>query len=54
MVTLMTSWGLPFLAQNNVLWYDHPASHWVEALPLGNGRLGAMVYGGIVPRSDDA
>ncbi len=27
------------------LWYDHPAGQWVEALPLGNGRLGAMVYG---------
>lgn len=26
------------------LWYDKPASVWVEALPLGNGRLGAMVY----------
>lgn len=28
------------------LWYDHPASRWVEALPIGNGFLGAMVYGG--------
>jgi hypothetical protein len=27
--------------------YDQPASRWVEALPLGNGRLGAMVFGGI-------
>lgn len=27
------------------LWYDTPATEWVEALPLGNGRLGAMVYG---------
>ena len=27
------------------LWYDKPASEWVEALPLGNGKLGAMVYG---------
>jgi alpha-L-fucosidase 2 len=27
------------------LWYDRPARQWVEALPLGNGRLGAMVYG---------
>jgi alpha-L-fucosidase 2 len=27
------------------LWYDKPASAWVEALPLGNGKLGAMVYG---------
>ncbi len=27
------------------LWYDHPAVQWVEALPIGNGRLGAMVFG---------
>ena len=29
------------------LWYKRPAKEWEEALPLGNGRLGAMVYGGI-------
>jgi alpha-L-fucosidase 2 len=28
------------------LWYDSPASKWEEALPIGNGRLGAMVFGG--------
>ena len=28
------------------LWYRSPASQWVDALPIGNGRLGAMVYGG--------
>jgi alpha-L-fucosidase 2 len=27
------------------LWYDNPAKQWVEALPIGNGRLGAMIYG---------
>ncbi len=27
------------------LWYTSPAKQWVEALPVGNGRLGAMVYG---------
>lgn len=31
--------------QKAILWYDSPAQHWEEALPLGNGRLGAMVYG---------
>ena len=33
--------------QNNdlKLWYNKPASNWNEALPLGNGRLGAMVFG---------
>jgi alpha-L-fucosidase 2 len=30
------------------LWYDEPAREWVEALALGNGRLGAMMFGGIV------
>lgn len=29
------------------LWYNRPAQKWVEALPIGNGRLGGMVYGGI-------
>ena len=28
------------------LWYTHPAGTWNEALPLGNGRMGAMVFGG--------
>lgn len=32
-------------AQEHKLWYDKPAQVWTEALPLGNGRLGAMVYG---------
>jgi len=27
------------------LWYERPASKWVEALPVGNGRIGAMVFG---------
>ncbi|AIQ57852.1 glycoside hydrolase family 95 protein [Paenibacillus borealis] len=29
------------------LWYGQPARDWNEALPVGNGRLGAMIYGGI-------
>jgi alpha-L-fucosidase 2 len=29
------------------LWYKQPAQEWVEALPVGNGRLGAMVFGGL-------
>ena len=32
-------------AQEYKLWYDQPAHVWTEALPLGNGRLGAMLYG---------
>ena len=31
--------------KRDVLWYKKPAEKWVEALPLGNGRMGAMVYG---------
>jgi alpha-L-fucosidase 2 len=30
-----------------VLWYEQPARAWVEALPIGSGRLGAMVFGGV-------
>ena len=30
-----------------MLWYRQPATEWTDALPIGNGRLGAMVYGGI-------
>ena len=33
-------------AQQHKLWYSKPASHWLEALPIGNSHLGAMVYGG--------
>ncbi|MFS8500544.1 MAG: glycoside hydrolase family 95 protein [Caldicoprobacter sp.] len=29
------------------LWYRQPAREWVEALPLGNGRIGGMVFGGV-------
>lgn len=29
------------------LWYNQPASEWKQALPVGNGRMGAMVFGGI-------
>jgi len=29
------------------LWYTQPAKKWTEALPIGNGRLGAMIFGGV-------
>lgn len=44
--------GLPLRAQPvapddaHRLWFDSPATRWVEGLPIGNGRLGAMVRGG--------
>jgi alpha-L-fucosidase 2 len=34
-------------AQDLKLWYKQPAIKWTEALPLGNGRIGAMVFGGV-------
>ncbi|MEO5683062.1 MAG: glycoside hydrolase family 95 protein [Chitinophagaceae bacterium] len=33
-------------AQSLKLWYNKPAEKWTEALPIGNGRLGAMIFGG--------
>lgn len=36
-----------FAQQDLKLWYDQPASAWTEALPVGNGRLGAMVFGNV-------
>lgn len=34
-------------ANDLTLWFDKPSSAWEEALPIGNGRLGAMVFGGV-------
>ena len=32
--------------QHHKLWYSEPAHHWLEALPVGNSHMGAMIYGG--------
>ena len=47
LLLLWSGCGAALWAQtnDNVLWYDKPAQVWTEALPLGNGRLGAMVFG---------
>ena len=46
LVVLLSVVSISIDAQEKpVLWYDKPARYWEEALPLGNGRLGAMVYG---------
>ena len=46
-LTLMLAVGtLTAMAQQHKLWYANPAKHWLEALPIGNSTLGAMVYGG--------
>ena len=48
MYMMMAVTAIPLVAQNYLtLRYDRPADYWLEALPLGNGRLGAMVYGGV-------
>ncbi|MBQ2587675.1 MAG: glycoside hydrolase family 95 protein, partial [Prevotella sp.] len=39
--------SLSVLSAPHILWYDRPAQYWNEALPIGNGRLGAMVYGNV-------
>ncbi len=39
--------SIPFIENATRLWYRQPAEAWTEALPLGNGRLGAMVFGGV-------
>lgn len=40
--------GVGFGAESQLsLWYDKPATAWEQALPVGNGRMGAMVFGGV-------
>src|ERR1700730_1263170 len=36
----------PARSREDELWYTRPAERWMEALPIGNGRLGGMVFGG--------
>ena len=45
-VFLLALMCISAVAQNHRLWYTKPASHWLEALPVGNSHMGAMVYGG--------
>ena len=47
-VSLILATAVPASAQEKLaLWYTKPAANWLEAVPLGNGRLGAMVFGGV-------
>ena len=41
----MMAWNANAVDLN--LWYNNPAAIWQEALPVGNGSMGAMVYGGV-------
>jgi alpha-L-fucosidase 2 len=45
-IGLVTLGPCPAAAAEDQLWYEQPAEAWTEALPLGNGRMGAMVFGG--------
>jgi alpha-L-fucosidase 2 len=43
---LMVALSAPARSDDLTLWYDKPAANWErQALPIGNGRLGAMIYG---------
>ncbi|HPG38192.1 MAG TPA: glycoside hydrolase N-terminal domain-containing protein [bacterium] len=47
-VLLLDSLSSTFAQSNNLtLWFKQPAGEWNQAMPVGNGRLGAMVFGGI-------
>jgi alpha-L-fucosidase 2 len=47
-LALAISIAVPAFAQDSLtLWYQHPARLWVEALPVGNGHMGGMIFGGI-------
>lgn len=41
----MTDNNTVFEQQPLRIWFKQPATHWNEALPIGNGRMGAMFYG---------
>ena len=49
-IILILIFGIPFTisAQSGLkLWYNKPATQWVEALPVGNGHIGGMIFGGV-------
>lgn len=46
LLSAISSWTAETSSTAPMLWFAQPASKWEEALPIGNGRLGAMVFGG--------
>ena len=50
-IVLLAATALTASAQNHRLWYAQPAKHWLEALPVGNSHMGAMIYGGTETRT---
>ncbi|MEI7985904.1 MAG: glycoside hydrolase family 95 protein [Armatimonadota bacterium] len=51
-LTSVTAMGATTFGQSKktplMLWYRQPATNWNEALPIGNGRIGAMVFGNVI------
>lgn len=48
MIFLLSFGSIKVFAQtDHHLWYNKPAQKWTDALPIGNGRIGAMIYGGV-------
>ncbi|HTI09903.1 MAG TPA: glycoside hydrolase N-terminal domain-containing protein [Puia sp.] len=48
LVWMLASWGNSVAQGPSLkLWYRQPAEKWTESLPIGNGRLGAMIFGGL-------
>ncbi|KDN56690.1 glycoside hydrolase family 95 protein [Flavobacterium seoulense] len=50
LIMLFAFLGNIYAQKKLILWYNQPSKAWTDAMPLGNGRLGAMVYG--VPQCD--
>jgi alpha-L-fucosidase 2 len=46
-ISLLSVLTVSAFSQDLKLWYDKPAAKWTDALPIGNGRLGAMIFGGM-------
>jgi alpha-L-fucosidase 2 len=46
-ITILLFFVLVATAQNSPFWYDKPSEKWTQALPIGNGSIGGMIFGGI-------
>lgn len=46
-IGMLLSIGFTYAQRDAKLWYENPANEWVEALPVGNGKIGAMLFGGV-------
>lgn len=47
LLALVSTNAIAQTSEDLTLWYDQPATNWLEALPVGNSTLGAMVFGGV-------